>query len=388
MDETELTFLDDDSTIESEPSADVSPPEGDEPFRIDESDRYSRLRLIPWWRQERLNAARVLVVGAGALGNEVLKNLALIGVGTVIVIDLDDNQLEVAKAFGAAAVVNSGDGKAAEKVLPLTNQLYAAADADKAAALALIGLEFLKSGDQPLAERAAEAALQLYPKDTKAKDAKPLPLRAEVVALALLLEKKDRPAAGEDPDDKGNEQIGKIEALARQGKWEDARKLAGRIDEELVQFRARLAIAAAAVDAQLPETTDIEAALKMAENGLAKKAELSWPMFYLIQLASQTRLPQERVRAAADQISNTALRGRAQLAVFQAQLDQAPQTVDVAVADTIDAKSLARSLAALALARHNVRLNTGYASVVQTWPQPLRAFGALGIALGLQDREK
>jgi len=89
MDETELTFLDDDSTIESEPSADVSPPEGDEPFRIDESDRYSRLRLIPWWRQERLNAARVLVVGAGALGNEVLKNLALIGVGTVIVIDLD-----------------------------------------------------------------------------------------------------------------------------------------------------------------------------------------------------------------------------------------------------------------------------------------------------------
>jgi predicted negative regulator of RcsB-dependent stress response/DNA-directed RNA polymerase subunit M/transcription elongation factor TFIIS len=274
------------------------------------------------------------------------------------------------------------------RVLPLTNQLYAAADADKAAALALIGLEFLKSGDQPLAERAAEAALQLYPKDTKAKDAKPLPLRAEVVALALLLEKKDRPAAGEDPDDKGNEQIGKIEALARQGKWEEARKLASRIDEELVQFRARLAIAAAAVDAQLPETTDIEAAFKMAENGLAKKAELSWPMFYLIQLASQTRLPQERVRAAADQISNTALRGRAQLAVFQAQLDQAPQTVDVAVADTIDAKSLARSLAALALARHNVRLNTGYASVVQTWPQPLRAFGALGIALGLQDREK
>ena len=34
-------------------------------------DRYSRLRLISWWRQERLRAARVLVVGAGALGNEV-----------------------------------------------------------------------------------------------------------------------------------------------------------------------------------------------------------------------------------------------------------------------------------------------------------------------------
>ena len=56
---------------------------------IDDNDRYASLRLIPWWRQDRLRAARVLVVGAGALGNEVLKNLALVGVGTVVVIDMD-----------------------------------------------------------------------------------------------------------------------------------------------------------------------------------------------------------------------------------------------------------------------------------------------------------
>ena len=31
-----------------------------------------------------------LVVGAGALGNEVLKNLALLGVGTVYVVDFDE----------------------------------------------------------------------------------------------------------------------------------------------------------------------------------------------------------------------------------------------------------------------------------------------------------
>ena len=31
---------------------------------IDDQDRYSRLRLISWWRQERLRDARVLVVGA------------------------------------------------------------------------------------------------------------------------------------------------------------------------------------------------------------------------------------------------------------------------------------------------------------------------------------
>lgn len=58
------------------------------PWIIDD-DRYERLRLIAWWDQERLARARVLVVGAGALGNEVLKNLALIGVGRIDIIDFD-----------------------------------------------------------------------------------------------------------------------------------------------------------------------------------------------------------------------------------------------------------------------------------------------------------
>ena len=57
---------------------------------IDDQDRYSRLRLIAWWDQEKLASARILVVGAGALGNEVLKNLALLGVGVVYVVDFDE----------------------------------------------------------------------------------------------------------------------------------------------------------------------------------------------------------------------------------------------------------------------------------------------------------
>lgn len=52
-------------------------------------DRYSRLRLIPWWDETKIRAARVLVVGAGALGNEILKNLALLGFQQVVVVDLD-----------------------------------------------------------------------------------------------------------------------------------------------------------------------------------------------------------------------------------------------------------------------------------------------------------
>jgi len=61
----------------------------DEPLVIDDSDRYSRFRLIAWWDQQKLLDAKVLVVGAGALGNEVLKNLALLGAGTIYVVDFD-----------------------------------------------------------------------------------------------------------------------------------------------------------------------------------------------------------------------------------------------------------------------------------------------------------
>jgi adenylyltransferase/sulfurtransferase len=56
---------------------------------LDDSDRYGRLRLIAWWDQEKLRGAKVLVVGAGAIGNEVLKNLALVGIGHVFIVDMD-----------------------------------------------------------------------------------------------------------------------------------------------------------------------------------------------------------------------------------------------------------------------------------------------------------
>ncbi|MCL2659138.1 MAG: ThiF family adenylyltransferase [Acidobacteriaceae bacterium] len=55
----------------------------------EQDDRYSRLRLIPWWDQERIASSKILVVGAGALGNEILKNLALLGFRNVVIVDLD-----------------------------------------------------------------------------------------------------------------------------------------------------------------------------------------------------------------------------------------------------------------------------------------------------------
>jgi adenylyltransferase/sulfurtransferase len=55
--------------------------------------RFARLEAIEWWDQALLARSRVLVIGAGALGNEVIKNLALLGVGHVVVADMDRVEL-------------------------------------------------------------------------------------------------------------------------------------------------------------------------------------------------------------------------------------------------------------------------------------------------------
>jgi molybdopterin/thiamine biosynthesis adenylyltransferase/predicted RNA-binding Zn-ribbon protein involved in translation (DUF1610 family) len=54
-----------------------------------DTDRYHTFGYISWWQQETVRNATILVVGAGALGNEVLKNLALMGIGNVLVADFD-----------------------------------------------------------------------------------------------------------------------------------------------------------------------------------------------------------------------------------------------------------------------------------------------------------
>jgi molybdopterin-synthase adenylyltransferase len=53
------------------------------------AQRYRRHDLIDWFSQEQVSAARVAVIGAGAVGNEVVKNLALLGCGTIDVFDFD-----------------------------------------------------------------------------------------------------------------------------------------------------------------------------------------------------------------------------------------------------------------------------------------------------------
>ncbi len=62
----------------------------------------------------------VAIVGAGPIGMAALLTAQFYSPAEIILIDLDDHRLEMGKRFGATALINSADGKAAEGVLALT----------------------------------------------------------------------------------------------------------------------------------------------------------------------------------------------------------------------------------------------------------------------------
>lgn len=72
--------------------------------------RFARLEAIEWWNQDLLGQTRVLVIGAGALGNEVIKNLAMLGVGNVAVVDMD--YVEISNLSRSILFRESDEGKA------------------------------------------------------------------------------------------------------------------------------------------------------------------------------------------------------------------------------------------------------------------------------------
>ena len=54
-----------------------------------EEDKYDRQKRISGWDQKKISNATVMIVGAGATGNELVKNLSLTGIGNITLIDYD-----------------------------------------------------------------------------------------------------------------------------------------------------------------------------------------------------------------------------------------------------------------------------------------------------------
>ncbi len=54
-----------------------------------DEDKYSRLKLFEWYDVDKVREQHILVVGAGALGNEVCKDLILSGYRHLTIVDMD-----------------------------------------------------------------------------------------------------------------------------------------------------------------------------------------------------------------------------------------------------------------------------------------------------------
>lgn len=63
----------------------------------------------------------IAIVGAGPIGMAALLTAQFFSPAEIIMIDIDDNRLNVAKTFGATHLINSSDGKAVEKIMKITN---------------------------------------------------------------------------------------------------------------------------------------------------------------------------------------------------------------------------------------------------------------------------
>lgn len=62
----------------------------------------------------------IAIVGSGPVGLAALLTAQFYSPAEIIMIDVDDNRLDVAKRFGATATINSADGMAAETVMAMT----------------------------------------------------------------------------------------------------------------------------------------------------------------------------------------------------------------------------------------------------------------------------
>src|SRR5688572_18145104 len=65
----------------------------------------------------------VAIVGAGPIGLAALMTAQLYSPSQIVMVDVDDKRLEVARTMGATILVNSADGKAAERVMALTGSV-------------------------------------------------------------------------------------------------------------------------------------------------------------------------------------------------------------------------------------------------------------------------
>ncbi len=142
-------------------------------------------------------------------------------------------------------------------------------------------------------------------------------------------------------------------------------------------------LADAALDDKAAGTADVTAAIQQALTPVNGPPPSPWLLLRLARIAARADAPADSLKSLAAVIADRDLRGRAQLAAFEAQLAQSKQSADVKLIEMVEAKTVAAWLAHEEWARRNA----GQTGVVKSWEPANRAFGMLGVALGSQKDE-
>jgi hypothetical protein len=259
-------------------------------------------------------------------------------------------------------------------------------------------------GNEPMPEPEA-----LPPPDDKPPPKPPLMPRPLVALLTALKQPGARPhLEAVAALSRSHAAIGFAEGLALRGDLDEARKVASPTTDPLPRLdriKALVAIARTSLDAGQTESARqlLEAMCKVVDGerkyllpevteslagdkDLAQK-EASWPLLQMIQLGLKAGLPEDLLQAQAQAIPDPALRGLAQLAIFQQFLADHDSSVDLEKARAVgDDGSLARARALESLARHNAAHGSGRSTLkaVEGWQEHEKPFGFVGAALAMQ----
>jgi hypothetical protein len=268
---------------------------------------------------------------------------------------------------------------------PILAAQVAANDAERADLVAVAGLELLRAGQTEAATKAAIEAEAVYtppkaPEKGKGKEKTPPlpPLRPNVVALSVALDRKP-PEPGKDLAERDAALYGRVAGLASANKLDDARKAVG----QATTTSAKLVAAIRLVDAVAkPSADDLTVAIE-ALGGVDVRT-LEWELLRLVEACMIEPDKADNVETVLGKFASREMQQWASLTALRGKAARSGYALDLAQAEKIPADSPAGLLARLEVAQQNTAANKSWASTISSWEEAPRAFGSLGVALGLQ----
>lgn len=349
-------------------------------------------------REQYLNAASIAGSGHSLAGDTLLGEIALWQLdleGTPVEIADDqklkwsDTQKIIVSTLGkihsrsgklaglrgvVAGLVASGHTAA---VLLMTNALYPNEGAERSEAIAVAGLELLHLGKKDEATKAYDDAAAPFAN----KKTRPA-LSASVVALAVALGRKPVPADDEPITDSNQRGIGTADGLARLGQLGEARKEAEVfIKSPTVLFQALVALADGAFSTKQGEAADLDAALAGVRAGAP-----DWVYLRLVELSLDADIDAARIEPVVVAITDSALRAWARLLIYRKRLTASKAIEGEDGLSNLPPTTLGGRVARLEMAWHNTRRDGGWGKAVNGWDEAPKAFGSLGVALGMQGK--